>query len=125
MWAKIRVWFKDSETIVWARLQMLIGGLWTVLSVTDLTPIFSLFGWEKYIPASIFVMGLITEMVRRHREPHDLGIKTVADLDTVMLPIKKDDIVAVDHSTGTVSVTKTTEAIPAAVMALPAGDKIT
>jgi len=122
-WQHVRVWFKDSETIVWARLQMLIGIIWTVLEVTDLSPIFTLFGWEKYIPAAMVVMGIITEGVRRHREPHNLGIQTVADLGTVNVPVKIDDELVVNHDTGTITVVKA-EPIAAGLVTKPAGDKL-
>lgn len=123
IWARILVWFKDSETIVWARLQMLIGALWTVLADTDVAPIFNLFGWEKYVPLGLVLMGIITELVRRSREPHNLGIATVADLGTVMLPIKTADKVEVDHATGTVTVTKAA-GVPVDVVTKMAGEKV-
>lgn len=105
-WNRVRVWFHDSETIVWARLQMVIGALWLIISTTDLLPIFTLLGWEKYMPAGLILIGFISEYLRRAREPHDLGVKTIADLNTVNLPIKQNDTVTVDKVTGTVTVEK-------------------
>lgn len=125
MWDRIRVFFKDSESIAWARLQMLIGAIWTVISVTDLSPIFTLWGWEKYIPIALVVMGIMTEVMRRAREPHDLGVKTVADLGTVMMPIKTEDEVVVDPIAGTVTVTKAkAEEMPVGVVTKMAGEKV-
>ena len=112
-WNKIRVWFHDSETIAWARIQLFVGIAWETLVVTDLTP-FVPPTWLKYMPIWLAISGIITEFSRRAREPHDLGVKTVADLSTVTLPIKVDDKVDVDSVTGTVTVTKVAE-IPVAV----------
>jgi hypothetical protein len=122
-WQHVRVFFKDSETIVWARAQTFIGAVWTVLVATNLVPIFSAFGWEKYVSVALMFQGIVTEYVRRRREPHDLGVKTIADLDTVVLPIKVDDEMVVNHDTGVITVTKA-EPIPAVIVTKPAGDKL-
>ena len=70
MWNDIKDWFKDSETIFWARLQILIGALGTVLVATDFSPLlatgvptkqqFILFG-------IVIVQGVLTEYLRRRR----------------------------------------------------------
>lgn len=120
IWTWFRVWVHDSETVVWARLQVLIGALWEVASTTDISPIFVTFGWEKWVPLGMMGMGIITELVRRSREPHDLGVKTAADLNTVMLPIKTADKVVVNASAGTVTVTKAAD-VPVDVVSKAAG----
>lgn len=63
MWANIKAWFKDSETIFWARLQMAVGAIWTVLVATDLSPVLD----PKYLTYWIIASGVITEMARRAR----------------------------------------------------------
>lgn len=107
MWDRIRVFFKDSETLVWARLQMLFG----VIMMTDLSPILP----AKYLPYYIIISGVVTELSRRAREPHDLGVQTVADLGTVMVPVKPSDSMQVNEATGTVTIEKAAD-IPAAVV---------
>jgi hypothetical protein len=66
-WAKIQHWFADSETILWARIQVLVGALWGVLLVTDLTPFLNAYGLGKAIPAYMLISGIVTEMARRNR----------------------------------------------------------
>lgn len=63
----LRRFFRDSETLLWARLQMFVGGLWSVLSVTDVAPILNTFGLGKYVPVVLFAMGIVTEYARRRR----------------------------------------------------------
>lgn len=116
MWDRIRVWFMDSETIVWARIQFFVGAVWAVLSVSDLSAILP----AKWLPFWLIFSGIVTEMSRRAREPHDLNVKTIADLDSVAMPIKKADSVVVNEATGTVTITKATE-IPPEVMAKAIG----
>lgn len=55
------------HTIVWARLQMWIAALWTVLQMTPLEPFLGAIGLGKWTPLAIFAMGLVTEMVRRYK----------------------------------------------------------
>lgn len=64
---KITGWATGIHTIVWARLQMFIGAVWAVLSVTDITPLLNAAGLGKYVPFALFAMGLITELVRRYK----------------------------------------------------------
>ncbi len=118
MWRSIRVWFKDSETIAWARIQLVVGAVWSVLAMSDLSGVLP----AKWLPYWLIFSGIITEISRRTREPHDLGVKTVADLDSVSLPIKTADAVVVNEATGVVTVTKA-EPIPAAVVNKWAGEK--
>jgi len=125
MWSRIRVFFKDSETLVWARIQMLIGVLvvaaaginWSTLLDTSLS-----FKQIGTLGGIMLVQGIVTEVSRRLREPHDLGVKTVADLDAVALPIKTADKVDVDPASGTITVTKAAD-IPASIVSKAAGEK--
>lgn len=66
MWSKIRGWFKDSETIAWARLQMLGGAVLTVLSATD-PSLFSQYIPDRWLPLYIVGSGVLTEVLRRLR----------------------------------------------------------
>lgn len=64
MWTKIKQFFLASETIVWARVQMLFG----ILMMTDLSPVLP----ARYLPWYVIVSGVVTELARRARDP-DLG----------------------------------------------------
>ncbi|BCG88497.1 hypothetical protein MesoLj113c_46070 [Mesorhizobium sp. 113-3-9] len=66
MWTKIKAWFKNSETIAWARLQMLAGAIMTTISVTD-PALFNQYVPEKWLPIYIVASGVLTEMLRRVR----------------------------------------------------------
>lgn len=68
MWSSIRKWFKDSETILWARLQMLGGAVLQTLAVTDPT-LFSQYVPSKWVPVYLLVAGIVTEAARRFRDP--------------------------------------------------------
>jgi hypothetical protein len=57
----VKNFFWHSETILWARLQVLFGVVWTVLSVTDLSPLLD----AKYMTYWLIVSGVITELLRR------------------------------------------------------------
>lgn len=65
MWAKIRQWCLDSEVIFWARAQVIVGALWTALSVTDLAPLLN----PKWLTYWLILNGFITEVLRRLRAP--------------------------------------------------------
>src|SRR5690606_34810902 len=65
MWKKIRDWFKDSETIFWARAQIFLGLLFEALAGMDVTLFEPVFG--KYFPVFIVLNGLLTELLRRRR----------------------------------------------------------
>lgn len=106
-WNRIRVFFKDSETLVWARVQMLFG----VIMMTDLSPILP----AKYLPWYVIISGVVTELSRRAREPRDLGVRTVADLDTVMVPVKVGEKMQVNEANGMVVIEKNAD-LPAAVV---------
>ena len=63
MWNSIKNFFKDSETIFWARLQMAVGAIWTVLVASDLSPLLN----PKWMTYWLIFSGVITEMARRSR----------------------------------------------------------
>jgi hypothetical protein len=66
MWTKIKTFFGDSETIFWARAQMLLGILVEVVSTVDPTLFAPVFG--DYFPYFLIANGLLTEYLRRRRE---------------------------------------------------------
>lgn len=70
MWAKIKAWFKDSETIFWARLQMFGGAFLAALVAMDWSPILAAdvpSRQQLFYAGVIFVQGFITEVLRRSR----------------------------------------------------------
>jgi hypothetical protein len=71
MWDKIKAWFKRSETIFWARLQVVAGaavaavmGLAADPAVND--AIHAILKPE-YVPYYVIGFGLLTEILRRRR----------------------------------------------------------
>jgi hypothetical protein len=66
-WPKIGSWFRDSETLFWARLQVAAGAILGAVAVTDITPIFQAFGLAKWTPVYLVASGLLTEVLRRSR----------------------------------------------------------
>lgn len=70
MWARIKRFFRDSETIFFARLQMLVGAIGTVLVATNFA---TLLGdtvpttQQIVLFAIIFAQGVATEYLRRRR----------------------------------------------------------
>jgi hypothetical protein len=63
-WASFQHSFHDSEVIVFARLQVLFGVVWGVLTATDLAP---LINNPKYLTSWVLFSGFVTEMLRRNR----------------------------------------------------------
>lgn len=66
MWDKITAFFSRSETIFWARLQMLGAAIIATLAVFD-PMLFSNYIPTGYLPIYIFISGIITEFARRLR----------------------------------------------------------
>lgn len=60
-WQKIKDWFKDSTTIAWARIQVLLAAVWGVLVTTDLAPVLG----QKWLTAWLILSGVVTEIARR------------------------------------------------------------
>ena len=66
MWQRIKNWFRDSETIFWARLQAALGVLAGIVTYVDpvvLQPILP----PEWFPWLLVVNGLLTEYLRRRR----------------------------------------------------------
>lgn len=66
MWQRIREFFRDSETIFWARLQMLGAAIVATLAVID-PMLFANYIPAAYLPAYVFLSGVLTEYLRRRR----------------------------------------------------------
>lgn len=67
MWPRIKRFFKDSETIFWARLQTTLGlvaGAVTYVDPAVLQPIIP----DRYFPLLLVANGVFTEYLRRRRE---------------------------------------------------------
>jgi hypothetical protein len=69
MWNKIRFWFRNSVTILWARVQVLAGlvvaRLMALASDPNVTGEIQAALQPKYIPYYVIAIGLITEIARR------------------------------------------------------------
>lgn len=67
MIAFLKKWFKDSETIFWARLQMLGGAIVAFLAMFDPSMFYGHVppGW---LPLYVVTSGIITEFARRLRD---------------------------------------------------------
>ena len=101
MWSTIRVWFHDSETIVWARLQVVAGIVFTVIATTDQTilrQVVDALHLTRWWPILVVAAGIVTELVRRSRSPHDLGVSKVADLANVQVSVPPAAVAAVEQT---------------------------
>lgn len=71
MWAKLKQWFKNSETIVWARIQMLAGAVVAIwISVSSNPTIDAAIHTvlkPAYVPYYVIACGVLTEYLRRRR----------------------------------------------------------
>ncbi|PBC03286.1 hypothetical protein [Mesorhizobium sp. WSM3860] len=65
-WAKIKAWFKHSETIAWARLQMMVGAILSVLATVD-PSLFNQYIPDRWLPLYVVGSGILTEYLRRRR----------------------------------------------------------
>jgi len=69
MWSKIKSWFGNSVTILWARIQVFAGLLAALLMAlaTDpsVTAAIQVALEPKFVPFYVIAIGLITEIARR------------------------------------------------------------
>ncbi len=69
MWNTIKTWFRNSVTILWARIQMLAGliaaSLLALASDPNVTGTIQAALQPKFIPYYVIAIGLITEVARR------------------------------------------------------------
>ena len=66
MWQRIKEFFRDSETIFWARFQTALGtvaAILTYLEPTVLAPVLP----PEWFPWFLLMNGLATEYLRRRR----------------------------------------------------------
>lgn len=66
MWTRIKRWFRDSETIFWARLQVVLGAFAAVVTYVDPAILAGVLpgGW---LPWVVLCNGVATEYLRRRR----------------------------------------------------------
>lgn len=65
--AKVVAWFHDSETILMARLTMLVGALLQVVTMIDPTMLAPLLP-PHWFPVFLVLHGVLIEYLRRRRE---------------------------------------------------------
>jgi hypothetical protein len=69
MWTKIKAWFRNSLTILWARVVALAGVLLaagqSVLADPNVNGAVQQALQPKYIPYYVIAIGLVTELARR------------------------------------------------------------
>jgi hypothetical protein len=69
MWDKIKTWFKNSATILWARIVALAGLLLAVgqslLNDPNVTGAIQAALQPRYVPYYVIAIGLVTEVARR------------------------------------------------------------
>ena len=66
MWIAIRHFFKDSETIFWARFQVLVAFIVGIVTFVDPSLVAAVIP-VKWVPAWLLISGIATEWLRRHR----------------------------------------------------------
>lgn len=76
LWQRVRIFFKDSEVIFLARLQLIIGFAVAALAGMDWSPLVSLGAGTGFTQSQLIslgsillVQGVVTEIARRAREP--------------------------------------------------------
>jgi hypothetical protein len=69
MWMKIKMWFKNSVTILWARIVALCGLLLaaaqSLIADPNVNSAMQQVLQPKYIPYYVIAIGLVTEIARR------------------------------------------------------------
>lgn len=69
MWNKVKSWFKNSATILWARIQVFAGlvaaTLMALASDPDVSGAIQAALQPKFIPYYVIIVGLVTEIARR------------------------------------------------------------
>ena len=69
MWNSIKSWFKNSVTILWARMQVLAGIgaalLMALAADPNVTGAIQAALQPKYVPYCVIAIGLVTEIARR------------------------------------------------------------
>ena len=69
MWDHIKAWFRNSVTILWARLQVAAGliaaSIFALLQDPNVTNALQSVLQPKFIPYYVIAIGLVTELARR------------------------------------------------------------
>ncbi|MBI1204016.1 MAG: hypothetical protein GC182_16055 [Rhodopseudomonas sp.] len=69
MWNTIKAWFENSMTILWARIQVVVGATaaaaFALLQNPDVTNALQSALQPKFIPYYVIAIGLVTELARR------------------------------------------------------------
>lgn len=68
-WESVKAWFLKSETIFWARLNVLVGGISTIITLVDPNLVAAVID-PRWVPAFFLVNGIATEVLRRRRAPN-------------------------------------------------------
>lgn len=82
-WDGTKNWFWRSETILFARAQVLFGIVWTVLSSTDLAPLLS----PKLMTYWLIASGVITELLRRRGSTQETVVVPTMQTDGSTKPV--------------------------------------
>lgn len=67
MWQSIKSFFRNSETLFLARLQMAIGAIAEALTYVDPAMLQPVIGDAEWFPWFVLLNGLATEWLRRRR----------------------------------------------------------
>lgn len=79
----------NSATILWARIQILLGSIIAVVLVTDMTPFLP----PKYLVWWVPINGIITEYLRRvNTETHVIQVKQHGEVSDVRYMTSKDPV---------------------------------
>ena len=77
-WQRLLLVFRNSETVLWARAQVLVGALMALAEgATSFVQDPAISGAvqqivkPEYLPFYVIAIGLVTELVRRHRTTPD------------------------------------------------------
>jgi hypothetical protein len=69
MWFELKSWFGNSLTILWARVQVLVGllaaSLMALATDPNVTGAIQVALEPKFIPYYVIAIGLVTEVARR------------------------------------------------------------
>lgn len=109
-WSGIKAWFKHSETILLARIELISGFVITAVSAMDWSPLLSMgvdtgFTWKQgmVLGSITLAKGLITELARRRNTqqigdrliPTDVVIKEAVATEEKEIEVKEKKVEAV------------------------------
>lgn len=84
MWERFKASFHSSETLVWARIQMVGGAILIAATQTDLSPFLSN---PKVLAGYVMINGFLSEILRRSNtvvadDGHLHGVRASDDSDS-------------------------------------------